>query len=82
MPEHLAGGEYRVSEYRVQGDTVLVFDWRDAFERRKTLGELDGQERTIYVRPMGETAWGWHSGPFRMDHDARASHCVEQAQAR
>ena len=74
MSAHLAGGEYRVSEFRVEGDEIVVFDWRDAHDRRKTLGELDGRERTVYVRPMGETAWGWHSGPFSMDREARDSH--------
>ncbi|OJU42011.1 MAG: hypothetical protein BGN97_04440 [Microbacterium sp. 69-10] len=73
MPESLALGGY---EFRVQGDDLIWFDWRDAFARRRELDGVDvpaRDERTIYTRPIGTTPWGWHSGPHAMDAAAEAS---------
>lgn len=68
--------DWSVCEYRVAGDALIVFDWREAHARARQLGPLDGAERTIYVRPMGAVPWGWFTGPFSMDRAARVSHRV------
>lgn len=63
----------RVWEYRVQDDQRIMFDQFEATRRAVELGPINNDRRAVYVRPMGGGQWGWNSGPFVWDAEARAT---------
>lgn len=59
----------QVLEYRAVDTERVFYSYAEVVQAY-------GSDVTVYSRPFGLEAWGWHSGPFYFDARYKASQVV------